>query len=128
MNDTAKDRIAYLAEKGEDIITYKLLVKEVFDKYDFDFFETPDELRANINKGYKLFILGMMCGHQHRAGLILTNEIRENKKTKNIPILISSTIADLERPKAEIEAMGVPSITKPYFIDELKKVVKSLIE
>lgn len=122
-----KKRIAWLIESGDKSLVDSGLYGDMFPDYEIDFFEIPDYLKENLNNGYNLFILGLVRGRDTSMGLRLIDGIRANKKTKDAPILILSTLADAEPYKSKIEEKSVASITKPYDIDQLKGAVDSLI-
>lgn len=121
-----KKKIAWLTERGqtpEDNELYNTMLP----KYDIDFFDHPSEVQDNMNNGYDLFVIGLYVSEDNFVSYPLIDAIKANEETKGIPILIRSTVSDLDHHKLEIEERDVEVINVPHRMDQLRKKVESLI-
>ncbi len=101
----------------------------------FDTYDSPAGLLSNLDKGYDVFVLGLICRidpysleetkQGRRVGLRLIDDLRADPRSSEVPILINSTMVD--RASDEIKEKGVPYITTPHTSDMFRKAVLDAI-
>ena len=113
----------------------RMIIKEAFEENCFDekiaFFEDGEKVllkfKDNETVDYpSLLILDLNMPKVNGIELLLS--LKENIKTKNIPIVILSTSRN-EIDREKVLKLGADDfITKPFSFDKMIKITKELIE
>ncbi len=121
-------KIAWLAERGDNMVGAGIYNEILpLPEYQIDFFSHQSEIYDMMNNGYDLFVIGLCVGGDDLLSYPLIDAIRANKKTKNTPILVHSTNADMPKHELEIRERDVSVLHKPHDGNKLRRVVRALI-
>ncbi len=74
-----------------------------------------------------LIILDLKMG-RHNAGLLLLEQLRMYRPTKDIPVIICSAAVREIREQADVlQQKGIPVLYKPFDLDELLETVQRML-
>lgn len=115
----------YIVEDDKNI---QELVKYTLESYNYEVkaFDSGKDLRANLQKDYvDLILLDIMLPGED--GLSILKNIRENKSTKNIPIImLTAKSSELDKIRG-LDQGADDYITKPFSVLELVSRIKALL-
>jgi CheY-like chemotaxis protein len=116
----------------------RMIIKEAFEENDYfetiDFFEDGEKVMLKIKEGTEkrffdfptLFILDLNMPRVN--GLELLTQIKKNKITKDIPVVILTTSKNKQDREKVMKLGASDFITKPSSFDIMCEITKGLIE
>jgi len=74
-----------------------------------------------------LIILDLKMG-RHNAGLLLLEQLRMYRPTKDIPVIIcSAAVREIHEQADVLQQKGIPVLYKPFDLDELLETVQRML-
>ena len=74
-----------------------------------------------------LIILDLKMG-RHNAGLLLLQQLKMYRPTKDIPIIVcTAAMHEMQEQEATFQQRGIPLVYKPFDLDEFLKIVRKMV-